>query len=97
MKLWSRINSALRNLFRKQQVETQLEDEVRAYVDMLTDERIAAGMPPSEAWRTALAELGGMEQVKQAIRENRAGAGLELVWQDARYSLRQMRHKPGSA
>jgi hypothetical protein len=54
-------------------------------VDMMTDERIAAGMSASEARRTALAEFGGIEQVKQSVREHRAGAGVELLWQDARY------------
>jgi predicted permease len=95
MKLWSRINSILRNLFQKQQVESQLDDEVRAYVDMMTDERIAVGMSASEARRTALAEFGGIEQVKQAVREHRAGAGVELLWQDARYGLRQLSRNPG--
>ena len=95
MKLWSRINSLLRNLFRKQQVERQLDDELRAYVDMITDERIAAGMPASEARRIALAEFGGIEQVKQTVRDNRAGASLELFWQDARYGLRQFWRNPG--
>ncbi len=95
MKLWSRINSLLRNLFRKQQVERQLDDELRAYVDMITDERIATGMPASEARRIALAEFGGIEQVKQTVRDNRAGASLELLWQDARYGLRQFWRNPG--
>ena len=30
MKLWSRIHSMVRNLFRKEQVEIQLDEEVRA-------------------------------------------------------------------
>ena len=95
MKFLSRISSALRNLFRKQQVESRLDDEVRAYVDMVTDERIAAGMPASEARRTALAEFGGIEQVKQAVRDHRAGAGVELLGQDVRYALRQFWRNPG--
>ncbi|HEY6413450.1 MAG TPA: ABC transporter permease [Edaphobacter sp.] len=95
MKLWSRINSIKRNLFRKQQVESQLEDEVRACVDMMTDERIAAGMSASEARRTALVEFGGIEQAKQAVREHRAGAGVELLWQNVRYGVRQLRRNPG--
>ncbi len=95
MKLWSRVNSLLRNLFRKQQVESQLDDEVRAYVDMMTDERIAAGMSACEARRTALAEFGGIEQVKQTVRDHRAGTSVELLWQDARYGLRQLRRNPG--
>jgi predicted permease len=95
MKLWSRINSVVRNLLRKQQVERQLDDEVRSYVDMVADERVAAGMSSSEARRTALAEFGGVEQVKQAVRERRAGTGVERLWQDVRYGVRQLRRNPG--
>jgi predicted permease len=95
MNLATRIRSVVRNLFRKQQVERQLDDEVRAYVEMITDERIAAGISASEARRTALAEFGGIEQVKQSIRDDRAGTGLDLLWQDARFGLRQLLRNPG--
>jgi MacB-like periplasmic core domain len=90
MPLWSRLKHLSRNLLRKQQVEDRLEDEVRAYADMLADEKIAAGMPAQEARRTTLADLGGIEQVKQSVRNRRAGTGLELLWQDVRYALRQL-------
>jgi putative ABC transport system permease protein len=95
MKLWSRIHSALRYLFRQEQIENQLDDEVRAYVDMMADEKIAAGMSASEARRSALAEFGGIEQVKQAVRDHRAGVRVELLWQDAHYGLRQLWRNPG--
>ena len=95
MKLWFRIKSTLRNLLRKPQIESHLDQELRAYVDMVTDEKIAAGMSPSEARRTALTELGGMEQIKQAVREHRAGTGIELLGQDVRYALRQLRRNRG--
>jgi macrolide transport system ATP-binding/permease protein len=95
MKLWSRITCALRNLFRKRQLDEQLDEEVHAYADMLIDERIAAGMSASEARRTALAEIGGLEQVKQAVRDHRAGTDAELLWQDLRFGLRQLRRNSG--
>jgi len=95
MKLWSRVRSAQRNLIHKRQVEDQLDDEVRVYVDLVTDEKIAAGMSSAEARRTAIAEFGGIEQVKQAVRDDRSGAKLELLWQDARYGFRQLRRNPG--
>jgi predicted permease len=95
MKARSRVKSILRNLFQKPQVERQLDDEIRAYVDMLTDEGIAAGMSATEARRTALVEAEGMEQVKQAVRDGRAGVGLELLWQDVRFGLRQLWLSPG--
>src|ERR1700722_19688719 len=95
MRPWIRFNSVLRNLFRKQQVESQLDDEIRAYVELTTDEKIAAGMSASEARRTALAEIGGVEQVKQAVRDHRAGTDVELLWQNLRFGLRQLWRKPG--
>jgi predicted permease len=95
MEYWSRTKSALRNLFRKPQIESHLDQEIHAYVDMVTDEKIAAGMSASEARRSALAEIGGMEQVKQAVREHRAGTGIELLAQDVRYALRQLRRNRG--
>ena len=75
----------------KPRAEAELDDELRAYVEMVTDEKVAAGLSPAEARRSTLAEFGGVEQVKQAVREERAGAGLELLGQDFRYGLRQLR------
>src|ERR1700722_14071461 len=92
MQLWARLRSLSRNLFRKQQVDSQLEDEVRTYAHIISDEKIAAGTTPSEARRTTLADLGGIEQIKQSVRDRRTGATLELLWQDVRYALRQLRH-----
>ncbi|HTF61149.1 MAG TPA: ABC transporter permease [Edaphobacter sp.] len=97
MKALSRIQSTVRNLFRKEQLERRLGDEIRAYVDMVTDERIAVGMSPSEARRTALIDCGGVERVKQAVREQRPGIGIELLWQDVRYALRQLRRNRAAA
>jgi putative ABC transport system permease protein len=91
MGLKFRIRSGLRNLMNKSRAEAELDDELRAYVDMVTDEKVAAGVSPAEARRSTLAEFGGVEQVKEAVREERAGAGLELLGQDIRYGLRQLR------
>jgi hypothetical protein len=97
MKVWSRIGSTCRNLFWKRGVESQLDEEVRAYVDIVADEKIAAGMSAEEARRTALVEFGGIEQVKQSVREQRAGAGIEYLWMDLRWAVRGIKRAPGSA
>ena len=91
---WPRLRSTFRNLFRKPEADP-LEEELRAYIDMVAEERIATGIPAGEARRSVLAEFGGMEQVKQAVRDHRAGAGLEVFWQDVRFGLRQLWHNPG--
>lgn len=97
MSNWSRIRAGIGNLIHKNKVEADLEAEVRACAEMLADEQCAEGISPTEARRRALAELGGVEQVKQAVRNERAGIDLELFWQDVRFGLRQLRRSPGFA
>jgi predicted permease len=95
MKLLTQIQSAIRHLLGHRQADGQLESELRAYVDIVTDERIASGMFPSEARRSALAEFGGVEQVKQSVRDQRAGIWLETLGRDLRYGFRQLVRNPG--
>src|SRR5580698_10853071 len=90
----SRVRTALRNWLHKQQVESDLDVEIRSYVDAVTDEKIAGGLSHDEARRRALAESGGMEQVKQSVRNSRAGTLAESLGQDFRYAIRQLRHNP---
>ena len=94
MKIGSLIKSSFHNLFHKRQVDRQLDEEIRSYVDMAEDERISAGMPAANARRAVLTEIGGIEQVKQAVRDHRTGAGIDRLWQDVRYALRQLRKAP---
>lgn len=92
--MWSHIKSALRNSLHKQQVESDLDDEIRSYVDAVSDEKIASGLSPEEARRRTLAESGGMEQIKQAVRNGRAGTLAESLGQDIRFGIRQLRRNP---
>ncbi len=97
MSRWLRMRAAFEKLAHRQRAEADLDAEVHACAEMLADEKIADGMPAAEARRRALAELGGVEQVKQAVRDERSGAGLEQWWQDVRFGLRQLRRSPGFA
>jgi putative ABC transport system permease protein len=94
MRRLPRVSSFFRNLVHKQRVERDLDEEVRAYVDQLTEEKIQSGLSPQEARRTALIELGGVEQVKEQVREVRIGAFLETLVKDARLAFRMLRKEP---
>ena len=91
MGIGRRLNSGLRTLLHKQQVETELDKEIRGYVDAITEEKMENGIPRAEASRQALAESGGLEQVKQAVRNGRDGTLAESLAQDFRYGLRLLR------
>lgn len=88
--LWV-IRSMFRTLFRKPELDRDLDDELRSFLDQLTDEKIRAGMEPEQARRQARIELGGVEQVKERVRQRRLGAPLDTVTQDVRNALRGLR------
>ena len=95
MPLLSRIARTWRNLSTKKSLDRDLTEELRAHVDLLTDKKIGEGLRPEEARREALVELGGIEQVKEGVREVRFGRALEDFWQDVSYALRGLRKHRG--
>jgi predicted permease len=94
MPLWSRLASLRRNLLARTRVESDLDAELRTYLDQLTDEKRQAGMDPAEARRSAYLELGGLEQVKEEVRQVRTGQMLEEFLQDLRYGFRTLCKNP---
>ena len=89
--------SFFRNLFSRGTVERELDEELRAYIDLLTAEKIKLGMSPDAARRAAHLEAGGVEQIKEEVRDVRRGALVETTMQDVRYGLRLLRRSPGFA
>jgi putative ABC transport system permease protein len=96
MPLFVKARSFLRNLFLSHRVEVDLDQEVHSHLGLLTEENIRAGMSPEEAQRAARIELGGIEQVKEQVREAGLGNWLHSVVSDCRYGLRQLRKNPGA-
>src|SRR5712692_7364303 len=94
MPLRVKVRSFLRNIFLSRRVEADLDQEVHSHLEMLIAENIRAGMPPHEAQRAARIELGGIDQVKEQVREERLGNRLHSVLSDCRYGLRQLRKNP---
>jgi predicted permease len=90
-----KIRSLLRNLWHSRRMDTDLDEEVRAHLEMLRDENLYAGMTPQQASRAARIELGGVEQVKEHVRQQRIGSWLQSLRSDCRFALRQLCKSPG--
>src|SRR5205085_725807 len=87
----------LRNLAGRATVERELDEELRAYVDLLAAEKVAAGASPEEARRAALMKVGGIEHAKDRVRDERPGMIVENAARDLRHGLRLLRRSPGFA
>jgi predicted permease len=95
MSIRSRALSLWWNLAHRDRVEQSLDDELRTYVDLAAREYENAGLPPGEARRRAVLDAGGVEQVKENVRDAWLGNTIAMTWRDVRYSLRSLRRSPG--
>jgi predicted permease len=91
----SRFLRTLRSLAGRGPVDRDLDLEIGSYLDLLVDEKVAAGATPDEALRQARLELGGREQVKEAVRAVRPAAWLDDLARDVRYGCRILAKTPG--
>src|SRR5438067_2524382 len=91
----SRTLALCRNLFRRTAVEQELSAELAQAFEFLVETKIRDGTSRSEARRLAAIELGGVEQLKEEIREVRAGYNLDALFRDVRFGLRMLLKTPG--
>src|SRR6516162_10662317 len=92
---FQRVISLLRNIVSRDQDEREIAAELNAHLALLIEEKVRSGMKPDEAERAAHIELGGVEQVKELVRDARAGAWLDALVRDCHFALRMSRKNPG--
>jgi predicted permease len=90
-----RIVSLWRNLIRRDRVDRDLDDEIRAAFESVVEDHLHAGLRPEDARRAARLQFGTVAGVKERVQDVRAGASLGLVEHDLRYAARLLRRSPG--
>jgi putative ABC transport system permease protein len=83
-----RLSKIWRNLRHRDRMESDLDAELNAYVDLLAAQKVRSGVSPEDARRAALIESEGVEQVKERVRDVRAGAWLATIWRDVQFGAR---------
>src|SRR5215472_2200515 len=95
MSLSRNIRGGLRSLFRRQQVDRELTEELGAYQEMAAEEKIKDGMSRTEALRAVRLERGSLEVSKEIVRSGGWESFVETCWLDLRFGLRALRKSPG--
>ncbi len=95
---WTRVLvSRCRALFRSKQLDADLDEELRAHIDMATEENLRRGMNEQQARTAALVAFGGVTQISENYRVQRGLPWIEEAARDIRYAVRQLRKSPGFA
>ena len=85
----------LTKIFRRgEEIDREIDEELRFHVETRIERYIQAGMTPEQARRKALDRFGNFEQIRQTVREIDLGT-IESVWQDVRYAARTLAKSPG--
>jgi predicted permease len=92
--VFARLRALWKNFYRRKQLDRDLDDELRAYLELSSAEKIRDGVSPEEAQRDARRDMEGLEQLKQRVREVRVGISFDRLLQDIRYGTRTLAKNP---
>ena len=77
-----------RALIHRDELDQELDEELRFHLDRLTEQNIKNGMSPEDARHAALKTFSRVDQSKEECRDARGVGLLENILRDASYSLR---------
>ncbi len=75
--------------------DRDLDDDIRAHLELLTQEYVRRGLSSEDAYAAARRAFGGAEQMKETYRDQRGLPLVDGLVQDLRYAGRMFRRDPG--
>ena len=87
--------SRIASLFRRNRLDSALDEELRSHIDLATAENMTLGMNRKQARIAALRSFGGLTQIKETYRQRRGLPFFDQAVRDLRYGLRQLHRSPG--
>jgi putative ABC transport system permease protein len=95
MRLWQEIRFIVRRLVHRRRAERELDEEIRAHLEMEVERNVADGMSPEDARLAARRSFGSVAIAKEDSRAMWGLASLEVFGQDLRYGARILLKRKG--
>jgi len=91
----ARLARLIRSILGRTRVEREIAREIDFHLEMQIEQLVGRGLDQDEARRVALRDFGGVERVKEEIRDARGITFWDTLSQDLRYGVRSLARNPG--
>src|SRR2546429_1666363 len=89
-RLWSRLRACVR----RRTSDESLDEEIDGHLRLLEQRFESQGLPPDEARRAARGSFGGVEQLREHLRDQQSFPWFDELRQDVRYACRAIVRSP---